>query len=120
MIIDSGQIITRLQTTTYNTLQSAFRKAMPAYPRVPNGDLDTCSNFTGFANVTMPKIALLFSGGATVELDAPNGILLENCLAFEESGPDIGLGILGNANQRTLEVLYGVNRSQVGFRSGAC
>ncbi|TVT97715.1 hypothetical protein EJB05_57021, partial [Eragrostis curvula] len=122
MIIDSGQIVTRLQTTPYDALQQAFRKAMKAYPLLPpNPDrLDTCYNFTGYSNVTVPKIALTFSGGATVELDVPNGILLNNCLAFEESGPDIGLGIIGNVNQRTLEVLYDVGRSQVGFRSGAC
>ncbi|GJN28930.1 hypothetical protein PR202_gb17105 [Eleusine coracana subsp. coracana] len=120
MIIDSGQIVTRLQTTQYNALQAAFRKAMAAYPRLHNGDLDTCYNFTGYGNVTVPRIALTFAGGATVDLDVPHGVLLNNCLAFEESGPDIGLGMIGNVNTRTLEVLYDVGRSQLGFRSGAC
>ncbi|GJM99935.1 hypothetical protein PR202_ga17078 [Eleusine coracana subsp. coracana] len=120
MIVDSGQIVTRLQTTPYDALQAAFRKAMAAYPRLHNGDLDTCYNFTGYGNVTVPRIALTFAGGATVDLHVPHGILLKNCLAFEESGPDIGLGMIGNVNTRTLQVLYDVGRSQVGFRSDAC
>ncbi|GJM99934.1 hypothetical protein PR202_ga17077 [Eleusine coracana subsp. coracana] len=120
MIVDSGQIVTRLQTTPYDALQAAFRKAMAAYPRLHNGDLDTCYNFTGYGNVTVPKIALTFAGGATVDLHVPHGVLLNNCLAFEESGPDIGLGMIGNVNTRTLEVLSDVGRSQLGFRRRAC
>ncbi|RLM54540.1 protein ASPARTIC PROTEASE IN GUARD CELL 2-like [Panicum miliaceum] len=109
MIIDSGTVVTGLPHTAYNALQAAFRKAMAAYPLLPNGDLDTCYNFTGYSNVTV-----------TIDLDVPNGILLEDCLAFHESGPDVGLGIIGNVNQRTLEVLYDAGRGKVGFRSGAC
>ncbi|PUZ61116.1 hypothetical protein GQ55_4G247900 [Panicum hallii var. hallii] len=120
MIIDSGTVVTGLPHTAYNALQAAFRKAMAAYPLLPNGDLDTCYNLTGYSNVTVPKVAFTFSGGATIDLDVPNGILLEDCLAFHESGPDVGLGIIGNVNQRTLEVLYDAGRGKVGFRSGAC
>ncbi|CAL5043096.1 unnamed protein product [Urochloa decumbens] len=120
MIIDSGTVVTGLPETAYNALQRAFRKAMAAYPLLPHGDLDTCYNFTGFSNVTVPKVSFTFRGGATVDLDVPNGILLNDCLAFTESGPDIGLGIIGNVNQRTLEVLYDVGAAKVGFRSGAC
>nr|CAB3467909.1 unnamed protein product [Digitaria exilis] len=120
MIIDSGTVVTELQHTAYNALQAAFRKAMAAYPLLPNGELDTCYNFTGYSNVTVPKIAFEFSGGGTIDLDVPNGILLDDCLAFQESGPDDGLGIIGNVNQRTLEVLYDAGRGKVGFRAGAC
>nr|CAB3470405.1 unnamed protein product [Digitaria exilis] len=120
MIIDSGTVVTELQHTAHNALQAAFRKAMAAYPLLPNGELDTCYNFTGYSNVTVPKIAFEFSGGGTIDLDVPNGILLDDCLAFQESGPDDGLGIIGNVNQRTLEVLYDVGRGKVGFRAGAC
>ncbi|RCV21390.1 hypothetical protein SETIT_4G135900v2 [Setaria italica] len=120
MIIDSGTVITGLPQTAYNALQAAFRKAMEAYPLLPNGDLDTCYNFTGYSNVTVPKVAFTFSGGGTVDLDVHNGILLKDCLAFTESGPDVGLGIIGNVNQRTLEVLYDAGQGKVGFRAGAC
>ncbi|CAD6339485.1 unnamed protein product [Miscanthus lutarioriparius] len=120
MIIDSGTVVTQLQHTAYNALKVVFRRAMAAYPLVPNGELDTCYNFTGYSNVTVPRVALTFSGGATIDLDVPNGILSDDCLAFRESGPDDQAGILGNVNQRTLEVLYDVGRGRVGFRAAAC
>jgi hypothetical protein len=120
MIIDSGTVVTELQHTAYAALQAAFRKAMAAYPLLPNGELDTCYNFTGHSNVTVPRVALTFSGGATVDLDVPDGILLDNCLAFQEAGPDNQPGILGNVNQRTLEVLYDVGHGRVGFGADAC
>ncbi|KAG0538550.1 hypothetical protein BDA96_03G245900 [Sorghum bicolor] len=120
MIIDSGTVVTELQHTAYNALQAAFRKAMAAYPLVRNGELDTCYDFSGYSNVTLPKVALTFSGGATIDLDVPNGILLDDCLAFQESGPDDQPGILGNVNQRTLEVLYDAGRGRVGFRAAVC
>jgi hypothetical protein len=120
MIIDSGTVVTGLPETAYNALTAAFRKAMAAYPLLPHGDLDTCYNFTGYSNVTVPKVAFTFRGSGTVALDVPDGILLNDCLAFTESGPDIGLGVIGNVNLRTLEVLYDVSEGKVGFRAGAC
>jgi len=68
----------------------------------------------------VPRVALTFSDGATFDLDVPNGILLDDCLAFQESGPDNQPGILGTVNQRTLEVLYDAGRGRVGFRAAAC
>ena len=124
MIIDSSTVITELLRTAYAALRSAFRSAMSAYPLIlppPNQGLDTCYNLTSFSNVTVPTVALTFDGGATMELDVPDGILLEGCLAFQESGPDdLFPGILGNVNQRTFEVLYDVSHGKVGFRAGAC
>ncbi|CAL5038237.1 unnamed protein product [Urochloa decumbens] len=120
LIIDSGTIITELPTTAYTALRTAFRSAMSAYPLLPpNEDLDTCYNLTGFSNVTVPTVALSFEGGVTMDLDVPNGILLDGCLAFQDAGLD-DPGILGNVNQRTFEVLYDVGHGKVGFRAGAC
>lgn len=122
MIVDSGTVITGLQSTAYRALRSAFRKAMEAYRLVPHGDrgLDTCYNFTGHKNVVVPKIALTFSGGATTNLDVPNGILVNGCLAFADSGQDGSAGVLGNVNQRTFEVLFDTSTSKFGFRAKAC
>ncbi|TVU11521.1 hypothetical protein EJB05_45112, partial [Eragrostis curvula] len=122
MIIDSGTVVTGLPATAYAALRTAFRSAMSAYPRLPpNPDgLDTCYNFTGFSNVTVPKVALTFSGGATIDLDVPSGVLVEDCLAFLGGSSDNGIGIIGNVNQRKFEVLYDMGRGHVGFRPGAC
>jgi hypothetical protein len=120
MIVDCGTVITGLQSTAYRALRSAFRKAMEAYRLLPNGDLDTCYNLTGYKNVVVPKIALTFTGGATINLDVPNGSLVNGCLAFAESGPDGSAGVLGNVNQRAFEVLFDTSTSKFGFRAKAC
>ncbi|XP_066369326.1 aspartyl protease family protein At5g10770-like [Miscanthus floridulus] len=120
MIIDSGTIATELPETAYNAVEAALRTALAAYPMVASEDFDTCYNFTGYSNVTVPRVAFTFRGGATIDLDVPNGILVKDCLAFRESGPDVGLGTIGNVNQRTLEVLYDAGRGIVGFRADAC
>ncbi|KAL6596634.1 hypothetical protein ACP70R_047277 [Stipagrostis hirtigluma subsp. patula] len=120
MVVDSGTVVTALQSTAFRELRSAFREAMAAYPLVPNGHNDTCYNFTGHKAVAVPRVALTFSGGATVDLDVPKGVLVDGCLAFAESGMDGGVGFLGNVNQRTFEVLFDNSRSRIGFRANAC
>ncbi|KAF8657521.1 hypothetical protein HU200_060084 [Digitaria exilis] len=120
MIVDSGSIITGLPSTAYGVLRSAFREAMQAYRLVPNDQLDTCYDFKGHKNIVVPKISLTFSGGATINLHVPNGILVNGCLAFADSGLDGTTGVLGNVNQRTFEVLFDTSSSKVGFRANAC
>ncbi|KAL6909706.1 hypothetical protein ACP4OV_001365 [Aristida adscensionis] len=96
MVIDSIMEITVLPPTAYTALRTAFRSAMSMYPLLPpnkdyvyDGDLDTCYNFTGFSNVTVPTVSLSFSGGATIDID-PSGVLLEGCLAFADGVRDGG------------------------------
>ncbi|VAI69159.1 unnamed protein product [Triticum turgidum subsp. durum] len=124
-VMDSRTVITRLQPTAYSALRAAFRAQMGGYRvAVPKGQLDTCYDFTSVRTVRLPKVALVFdsqsNGGAAVELD-PSGILFNSCLAFASTGGGDGsTGIIGNVQQRTIEVLYNVGGSAVGFRGGAC
>ncbi|CAN6246311.1 unnamed protein product [Urochloa humidicola] len=119
-IMDSGTVITRLPRTAYSALSSAFKAGMKKYRSAPaSGILDTCFNFNGQTSISIPTVALVFSGGAVVDLD-PNGIMLSNCLAFAGNSDDTSLGIIGNVQQRTFEVLYDVGGGAVGFRAGAC
>ncbi|OEL35774.1 Aspartyl protease family protein [Dichanthelium oligosanthes] len=119
-IVDSGTVITQLPPTAYQALRAAFRKEMKAYPSAaPVGSLDTCFNFNGFNTITVPKITLTFSRGAVMDLDI-SGILYAGCFAFTATGQDGDNGILGNVQQRTLEVLFDVSRGAVGFRPSAC
>ncbi|KAM3208938.1 hypothetical protein ACQJBY_063554 [Aegilops geniculata] len=120
LIVDCGNIISHLPSTPYAKLRSAFRAAMAAYPLIPSDDDDTCYNFTGYSDVTVPKVALTFTGGVTVDLDVPNGVLLDGCLAFTESGSDGYVGFLGNVQMRTLEMLFDARGGGLGFRAGAC
>ncbi|VAI80460.1 unnamed protein product [Triticum turgidum subsp. durum] len=119
-LMDSGTIITRLPRTAYSALSSAFRAGMKQYPPAqPMGILDTCFDFSGQSSIRIPTVALVFSGGAVVNL-APEGIILESCLAFAANRDDSSLGIIGNVQQRTFEVLYDVGGGAVGFNAGAC
>ncbi|TVT97588.1 hypothetical protein EJB05_57164, partial [Eragrostis curvula] len=93
---------------------------MVQYPLLPHGRLESCFNFAGQKNVVVPKVSLIFSGAAVVDLNVPNGIMLDGCLAFAMSGPDGTPGFLGNVNQRTFEVMFDTSRRKVGFRANAC
>lgn len=119
-VMDSGTIITRLPPTAYAALKSAFKDGMKQYPAAPaRSILDTCFDFDGQDSVTIPSVALVFHGGAVVDLDG-NGIMFGSCLAFTATGDDRNTGIIGNVQQRTFEVLYDVGRSVVGFQPNAC
>ncbi|TKW41286.1 hypothetical protein SEVIR_1G305000v4 [Setaria viridis] len=119
-VMDSGTVITRLPPTAYSALSSAFKAGMKKYKAAPpSGLLDTCFDFSGQSTISMPAVALVFSGGAVVDL-VGEGIILGNCLAFAATSDDSALGIIGNVQQRTFEVLYDVGGGAVGFRAGAC
>ncbi|CAD6337947.1 unnamed protein product [Miscanthus lutarioriparius] len=119
-VLDSRTAITRLPLTAYQTLREAFRSRMAMYREAPpQGNLDTCYDFTGAFLVMVPRIALLFDGNAVVALDR-QGILFHDCLAFTSNSDDRMPGILGNVQQQTMEVLYNVGGGSVGFRRGAC
>uniref|UniRef100_A0A8I6Z898 Peptidase A1 domain-containing protein n=1 Tax=Hordeum vulgare subsp. vulgare TaxID=112509 RepID=A0A8I6Z898_HORVV len=119
-IMDSGTIITRLPRTAYSALSSAFKAGMKQYPPAqPMGILDTCFDFTGQSSIRIPTVALVFAGGAVVNL-AADGIILGGCLAFAANSDDTSLGIIGNVQQRTFEVLYDVGGHAIGFKAGAC
>jgi len=118
--IDSRTVITRLPPTAYQALRAAFRDRMRMYrPAPPNGQLDTCYDFTGVSSIMLPTISLVFDRTAGVELD-PSGVLFGNCLAFASTGDDRATGIIGFVQLQTIEVLYNVPGGTVGFRRGAC
>ncbi|CAM0902193.1 unnamed protein product [Alopecurus aequalis] len=118
-IMDSGTIITRLPLAAYSKLSAAFRDEMIKMylPAPPAGILDTCFNLTGVSNLRLPRVALVFQGGVSVELHQ-SGIIQYGCLAFASAGRSAG--IIGNVQQRTLEVFYDIAGGAVGFRRHAC
>jgi hypothetical protein len=120
-IMDSGTIITRLPATAYAALSRAFRAGMRQYPAAaPSVEIfDTCFDFSGHSTVTVPAVSLVFSGGTVVNLDS-SGIILGGCLAFAPNNNDSSVGIIGNVQQRTFEVLHDVRNGAIGFRAGAC
>ncbi|KAG2603839.1 hypothetical protein PVAP13_4NG028600 [Panicum virgatum] len=120
--LDSRTVFTRLPLTVYAALRAAFRDKMAAYRRAsspPQTELDTCYDFTGVRYVRLPRIALVFDRNAVVELDR-SGILFGDCLAFTANDDDSAPAILGNTQQKTIEVLHDVGGGNIGFRRQAC
>uniref|UniRef100_A0ACD5ZSK2 Uncharacterized protein n=1 Tax=Avena sativa TaxID=4498 RepID=A0ACD5ZSK2_AVESA len=123
-VMDSSAVVTQLPPPAYAALRAAFRTAMSAYGPLapPVRNLDTCYDFTRFPNVKLPKVSLVFAGGAAkLDLDAPS-LMLDGCLAFAATpgGADGSVGFIGNVQQQTYEVLYDVGGGSVGFRRAAC
>ncbi|KAG1327348.1 putative Aspartyl protease family protein [Cocos nucifera] len=123
-IIDSGTTITWLPPPAYSALSLEFRQHMSHYSLVTRlGELDTCYDFTGYSRIRVPAIALQFSGGVTLSVDA-SGILLfaspsQGCLAFASNNKDV-FSIVGNMQQRTFDVVYDIAREMIGFGTGGC
>ncbi|XP_065848872.1 aspartyl protease family protein At5g10770-like [Euphorbia lathyris] len=124
-IIDSGTVITRLPPAAYSALSSAFKKLMSKYPSAPAlSILDTCYDFSKYSTISVPKIGLFFNGGVQMDIDA-TGIFYVNdptqvCLAFAANGDASDVAIIGNTQQKTLEVVYDGAANRVGFASGGC
>ncbi|KAE8797012.1 Aspartic proteinase nepenthesin-2 [Hordeum vulgare] len=120
-VMDSGAVVTQLPPQVYAALRAAFRSAMAAYGPLaaPVRNLDTCYDFTHFPEVKVPKVSLVFAGGATLDLE-PASIILDGCLAFAATPSEESVGFIGNVQQQTYEVLYDVGGGKVGFRRGAC
>ena len=125
-IIDSGTVITRLPPAAYGVMRKAIRRVMSGYPVARRySRLDTCYDFRGYNEVRVPRISFFFSGGVEVESDVL-GILLpvsetQACFAFIGNSDDDSVGIFGNMQQKTWEVVHDNGGSgRVGFGASAC
>ncbi|VFQ80720.1 unnamed protein product [Cuscuta campestris] len=129
MIIDSGTVITRLPPEAYVALRSAFVEEMKYYRNAPGDSLlDTCFDFSNTTEdkIKLPRIGFGFSGNVSVDVP-PSGILYviernlsKVCLAFAGSEDPAGMGIYGNTQQQTLDVVYDVAGGRLGFSPGGC
>ncbi|XP_073153158.1 aspartyl protease family protein At5g10770-like [Henckelia pumila] len=124
-IIDSGTVITRLPPEAYSSMRSTFQQLMATYPRAPAFSIfDTCYDLSNFSTLTIPKVAFTFGGNVKVDL-SPQGILIATssstaCLAFAANNAATDVGIFGNTQQTTLEVVYDVAGGNLGFGPGGC
>ncbi|XP_057511639.1 aspartyl protease family protein At5g10770-like [Actinidia eriantha] len=124
-IIDSGTVITRLPPAAYSALRAAFRQQMSKYPMAAAlSILDTCYDLSKYDTVQVPTIRFLLAGNVEVPIIA-NGILYggnpsQVCLAFAGNSDASDVGILGNVQQQTLEVVYDVAGGKLGFGTGGC
>ncbi|KAH7839554.1 hypothetical protein Vadar_005675 [Vaccinium darrowii] len=73
---------------------------------------------------TIPTISFLFAGGVKVPLDLA-GILIGSslsqvCLAFAGNSKASSVGIFGNVQQQTLDVVHDIAGGKIGFGTGGC
>ncbi|KAL3566031.1 hypothetical protein D5086_031446 [Populus alba] len=122
-VIDSGTVITRLPSTAYSELSSAFQNLMTAYPSTSGYSIfDTCYDFSKYDTVRIPKVGVTFKGGVEMDIDVsgilyPVNGLKRVCLAF--AGND-DISVFGNVQQRTYQVVYDGAKGRVGFAPGGC
>jgi hypothetical protein len=124
-LIDSGTVISRLPPKAYEALRTAFKERMSNYTATtsPSSVMDTCYDFTGLEEITIPSISFSFSGGTVVKLDFA-GILYvidvsKVCLAFASNGDTLPT-IFGNVQQKTLQVVYDNAGGRIGFAPNGC
>ncbi|XP_044464940.1 aspartyl protease AED1-like [Mangifera indica] len=121
-IIDSGTHITRLPATVYSELRSVFNEFMAKFPVAPRfGKMDTCYNLAGYdLSSVVPSMILHFDNSVDLNLDHDSVVLSESesqvCLAFAEDTETI----IGNHQQRNVNVLYDIIDKKVGFSRGTC
>ncbi|KAE8649932.1 aspartyl protease family protein At5g10770 [Cucumis sativus] len=124
-IIDSGTVITRLPPDAYSALKSAFEKGMAKYPKAPElSILDTCYDLSKYSTIQIPKVGFVFKGGEELDLDGI-GIMYgastsQVCLAFAGNQDPSTVAIIGNVQQKTLQVVYDVGGGKIGFGYNGC
>ncbi|CAA3021055.1 aspartyl protease family At5g10770-like [Olea europaea subsp. europaea] len=126
-IIDSGTTISRLTTSVYKALRHELVRIISSKYRVTvaYSILDAC--FKGTSDEIMkivPKVQLIFQGGANLDL-TPHNVILEvekgtTCLAFASNSEQSEIAIIGNQQQQTIEVVYDLSNSRIGFAAGGC
>ncbi|KAF8033149.1 hypothetical protein BT93_D1910 [Corymbia citriodora subsp. variegata] len=128
-IIDSGTTFTRLPPSIYNAVREEFDKYMSKYPRAKSPStvwtLDTCYDLRGQENVNLPTVTLQFEK-TNVTLD-PSAIVwrvndddAQVCLAFKPNPKRPDQAIIGNAQQRNLNILFNIRDEEFHFGRGDC
>ncbi|XP_062193199.1 aspartyl protease family protein At5g10770-like [Phragmites australis] len=127
VIIDSGTVITSLVPSIYNAVKAEFLDQFAEYPQAPGFSiLDTCFNMTGFREVQVPSLKLVFDGTVEMEVDSA-GVLYsvssdssQVCLAMASLKSEYDTSIIGNYQQKNLRVTFDTSGSQIGFAQETC
>lgn len=128
-IIDSGTVVSHLPRKAYAALKSAFNLYLARYQHAtppPWEVLDTCFVVNGGRSMVIPSVTFHFAGGTDVELDESGiGWTSEKnkniwCLGFTASEMEGDLTIIGNTQQREMEILYDIDAGKIGFGHKSC
>lgn len=136
-IVDSSSPYTYMERSIYQSVTREFEKQMARYERAPDvGVLGPCFKLNPTEKlVSYPALALLFEGGAKMELMSVNYLLLADksntvCLSFvTDVVGSIGLNIklscgpaiiLGNHLQQSTYMEFDLQKRRLGFLKRAC
>jgi len=132
-IVEAGTTFTMLAPDAYTPLRDAFRQAMAQYNRSVPGfyDFDTCYNFTGLQELTVPLVEFKFGNGDSLLIDGDQmlyydipseGPFTVTCLAFStlDVDDDDVSAVIGAYSLATTEVVYDVAGGTVGFIPESC
>ncbi|XP_058112051.1 aspartyl protease family protein At5g10770-like [Magnolia sinica] len=100
-VIGSGTVITRLPSSAYRRLRSAFQKEMSNYTSAtsPSSVLETCYELDGGETLSVPSIMMHFEGDVDVNVDY-YGIIYQETETVDEDD----FTIIGNSQQLMLDV----------------
>lgn len=123
-ILDTGTAVTRLPVPAYEALRDAFVNATIGFRRADGFSIfDTCYDLSGLGTVRVPTVSFFFSNGPELTLPAKNYLIPVDgngtfCLAFAPSVS--GLSILGNIQQKGIQISFDTVNGLVGVGPDTC
>ncbi|RAL38430.1 hypothetical protein DM860_002408 [Cuscuta australis] len=128
--VDSGRSVSVLPLEAYRVLNDSFAKTMGRKYRRAEGDgvLESCYDLSVAAAAVIPKVSFRFGGGVVVDLN-PASVVVDvagdprrsrACLAFVPDYSPDQMGVFGNYQQQTLEMVYDVAGGKLGFGQNGC
>ncbi|GER39771.1 eukaryotic aspartyl protease family protein [Striga asiatica] len=127
-VIDSGTTITSLPSKLYKSLSREFKRVMHTKYKYqiaqPSSDgfLDTC--FVPKEENVVPSVSFTFQNNVKLDLDASGigtlWVFNKSLMCFAFAGTDSTVGLFGNTQQKTFELVYDVAGNKLGIRPGMC
>uniref|UniRef100_I1R6M3 Peptidase A1 domain-containing protein n=1 Tax=Oryza glaberrima TaxID=4538 RepID=I1R6M3_ORYGL len=123
VILSSTTPVTYLEEAAYGVVRAAVasRIDLPAVNGSAALELDLCYNASSMAKVKVPKLTLVFDGGAEMDLSAANYFYIDNDTGLEclTMLPSQGGSVLGTLLQTGTNMIYDVDAGRLTFETAA-
>uniref|UniRef100_A0A0E0MM39 Peptidase A1 domain-containing protein n=1 Tax=Oryza punctata TaxID=4537 RepID=A0A0E0MM39_ORYPU len=123
VILSSTTPVTYLEEAAYDVVRAAVASKinLPTVNGSAALELDLCYNASSMAKVKVPKLTLVFDGGADMDLSAANYFYIDNdsgleCLTIM---PSQGGSVLGTLLQTGTNMIYDVDAARLTFETAA-
>uniref|UniRef100_A0A0E0FBJ1 Peptidase A1 domain-containing protein n=1 Tax=Oryza meridionalis TaxID=40149 RepID=A0A0E0FBJ1_9ORYZ len=123
VILSSTTPVTYLEEAAYGVVRAAVasRIDLPAVNGSAALELDLCYNASSMAKVKVPKLTLVFDGGADMDLSVANYFYIDNDTGLEclTMLPLQGGSVLGTLLQTGTNMIYDVDAGRLTFETAA-